>query len=85
MEKKEIISAIAVQINELFGIDVETVTDDSVLMEDLGLSSFDMLLLLPEIENKFGVEFSTAALRTMLTVGDVADFIICTLSKSEKE
>lgn len=80
MEKKEIISAIVAQMNELFGIDGQTVAEDSALMEDLGLSSFDMLLLLPEIENKFGVEFSASDLRAMFTVGNVADYIINALS-----
>ncbi|MDO4983868.1 MAG: phosphopantetheine-binding protein [Eubacteriales bacterium] len=84
MEKKEIISVIAAQMNELFGIKGETVTEDSALMEDLGLSSFDMLLLLPEIENKFGVEFSAGSLRSMITVGDISDYIIQTSSQSEK-
>ena len=43
MEKKEIVFAIVAKMNELFGIDGKTVTEDSALMEDLGLSSFDML------------------------------------------
>ena len=80
MGKKEIIFAIAAQINELFDINGDTVTEDSALMEDLGLSSFDMLLLLPEIENKYGVEFSAADLRGMFTVGNMADFIVQALS-----
>lgn len=80
MEKKEVIFEITDLMNELFGINGETVTENSALMEDLGLSSFDMLLLLPEIENKYGVEFSATDLRGMFTVGNVADFIVQALS-----
>jgi acyl carrier protein len=56
MKKKviEIIKNIIVENNIEFS--VEEINDSTLLMNDLGLDSFDLALLTVEIESEFGVD-----------------------------
>ncbi len=51
------------------------VTPQSVLLEDLGLNSFDLIGLVSDIEDEFDVEISDLKLRSFKTVQDVLNFI----------
>ncbi|MBR3245992.1 MAG: acyl carrier protein [Parasporobacterium sp.] len=56
-------------------IDTEMITGDSLLKEDVGLSSVAMLYMAVSIENEFGVDLSDANLKNMKTVEDVIQLI----------
>ena len=45
------------------------------LMEDLGLTSVDMLYLIIATEETFGIRFENIGIRDIGTVGAVADYI----------
>lgn len=51
------------------------ITGDSVIMDDLGLSSLEMFYALSEMESEFGFEISDNLLRKMVTVEDIAKII----------
>ena len=53
----------------------EEITKESELLEDLGISSMDVLLLLSGIEEEFSIKISEKETRKIYTVGDVADII----------
>ena len=52
-------------------IDVNALTRESSLKEDLGLSSVAMLYVAVAIEDKFKVDLSNTDLSSLETVGDV--------------
>lgn len=61
---------------DYLGDDEIEISKDSVLSQDLGLSSLDMLSIVGEVEDKYGVEFDDDSLCSLKTVDDVIQFII---------
>ena len=55
--------------------DVEEITEESELIEDLGISSMDVLLLISNMEAEFQVKVPETAIRKMFTIADVAEII----------
>ena len=70
------------KVIELFSTmtEEEEINEDSELVDDLGISSMDVLFLISCIEEEFHIKVPEKAIRKMFTVGDVAD-IICELIK----
>lgn len=56
-------------------IDVEEITEESRLKEDVGLSSVAMLYMAVSIENEFEIDLSDANMNDLVTVGDVVELI----------
>ena len=58
-----------------FEIDVDEITTESRLKEDVGLSSVAMLYMAVSIENEFEIDLSDANMNDLVTVGDVVELI----------
>jgi acyl carrier protein len=56
-------------------IELDDVTEDSRLAEDLGLSSFSMMSMMGELEEAFGITVDEAELTEVATIGDVMEYI----------
>ena len=56
-------------------LDTESLTADSLLKEDAGLTSVAMLYMAVSIESEFGVDLSEVKLDSLKTVGDVTGII----------
>lgn len=56
-------------------MDEETVTLDSVLLEDLGADSIDLADLVMTLEDEFDLEISDEELESIRTVADIVKFI----------
>lgn len=54
-------------------IDMDTVTEQTKLIEDLGLDSLSIMLFAMEIEAAFGFRFTEPV--RFVTVGDVCNFL----------
>ena len=55
--------------------DADEITEESELMEDLGISSMDTLFLISGLEAEFKVKVPEKAIRQVVTVSDVVDII----------
>lgn len=55
-------------------VDME-VSEESLLNEDLGLTSLDMISIVGDIEDTFDIEFEDEAIDDIRTAGDVLDYI----------
>jgi len=68
------------RVIELFSTmsEAEEIHADSELIEDLGISSMDVLFLISCMEEEFQIKVPERAIRKMVTVGDVAE-VICEL------
>ena len=62
-------------ICEHTGNDNVTITEDTVLIADLGLNSLDLVNLACIVEDEFDIEIPDRAIKDFKTVGDVIDFI----------
>lgn len=60
---------------ETTGINNTEITKDTVLKNDLGLTSFDLAQLACNIEDEFDVEIPDRAIKEFKTVGDVMVFL----------
>lgn len=56
--------------------EAETITEDSEIMEDLDISSMDVLFLISSMEAEFKCKVPEKELRKVVTVGDVAQIIV---------
>lgn len=55
--------------------EVETITLESELGADLGLSSFDLVAVVSDFEDTFGLEVPDRDLVSFVTVQDILDYI----------
>ena len=62
-------------IAEQLEIDVDAVTDDKNLMEDLGADSLDTVQIVMELEEAFNVEITDDEAETLTTVGAIKQYI----------
>ena len=74
MEQKEIVEKLKVLIGQSMpDVDVDNVTLESRLVEDLQFDSLGIMMLAMSIEDEFGVSFNEQAI--FKTVGDVVEYI----------
>ena len=75
MERSEILSQIIANLDDVAEISPEDVTEDSVLMDDLDLSSMEILTVVADLEETFGLRIPEKELRNFVTIGDLADYL----------
>lgn len=63
-------------IREYSGKDDLVITEKSSLVNDLELSSLDIISLIGSVEDTFNIEIEDEDVVKMVTVGDVVDYII---------
>ena len=66
------------RVIDLFATMADTddeITEESELIEDLGISSMDVLFLISSLEEEFGIKISEKEVRKMATIGDVTEVI----------
>ncbi len=65
------------KVIELFSsmTDAEEVTADSEILDDLGISSMDVLVLISSMEEEFKIRVPEKRIRRLVTVGDAAEMI----------
>lgn len=51
--------------------DAEAITPDSNLTADLGLTSFDVVSIVEEFEDEFGIEIEDREITGFVTIGDI--------------
>ena len=75
MERAEIVSQILAILEDVAEISPEDVNEDSVMMDDLDLSSMEILTVVADLEETFGLRFPEKELRNFVTIGDLADYL----------
>ena len=60
---------------ENLGISADEITENTSFKEDLGVDSLDLFELVMELEEEFEVEIPAEDLETLVTVGDVMNYI----------
>ena len=62
-------------ISKQLGVDIDAVTDDKHLMNDLGADSLDTVQLVMDIEEAYDIEITDEDAETLDTVGAVKKYI----------
>ena len=73
MSEQEILASVIALFRTM--TDAEEITESSELIEDLGVSSMDVLFLVSNLEEEFGIKISERHIRRMATIGDVAQVV----------
>lgn len=81
MERSEIVSQILAILEDVAEISPEDVTEDSVLMDDLDLSSMEILTVVADLEETFGLRIPEKELRNFVTISDLADYLVAHVGK----
>ncbi len=66
---------IAEILAEQLSIDVDEITEDSMLEEDLDAGSYDIIDVVMSIEDDFQLEVPDEEIESWKTVGDIVSFI----------
>ena len=56
-------------------VDAASITPESRLVEDLKADSANVMVMILELENQFGIEVEDEVILNLKTVGDVAKYI----------
>ena len=75
LSKDEIYTHIERVIGELFEVDVDQLSLDARLYDDLDIDSIDTIDLLIELKKIIGKEIDPQAFKNATTIGDVVDVI----------
>ena len=75
MERAEIISQITAILEDVAEVSPEDVTESSVLMDDLDLSSMEILTIVADLEETFGLRIPVKELRNFVTMGALVDYL----------
>ena len=75
MSRTEIIAQIVGILEDVAEISPDEVTEDSVLMDDLDLSSMEILTIVADLEETFGIRIPEKELRSFVTISDLADYL----------
>jgi len=67
-------------VSEQMGVDAEDVKMETSFTKDLGADSLDLLQIITELEEAFGMEFAGENAEQLKTVADVCDYIKKALS-----
>lgn len=75
MEKQDIISSVQSIMSNLSGIDIEDITPESKLQEDLDFDLLTTIELAMNLEDEFYVVFPDADIANFTTVSDIVEHI----------
>ena len=71
----KIVSQILAILEDVAEISPDDVNENSVLMDDLDLSSMEILTVVADLEETFGLRIPEKELRNFVTVSDLADYL----------
>ena len=75
MTDEQIVSDLAVILNEVAGVDQSNVSADKSFLDDLEVDSLSMVEVVMAAEDKFGVKIPDEEVKNLRTVGDAVAFI----------
>jgi acyl carrier protein len=76
---EDILSGLAVIVNEVAGVPVADVQADKSFVDDLDIDSLSMVEVVMAAEDKWGVKIPDSEVKNLKTVGDAVSYISANL------
>lgn len=75
MEREEIKCTLYEMMSELLEREVDDIDESKALMDELDLSSLEIMTMIADLEEQFQIQIPENDIRGIVTVGDMIDFI----------
>ncbi|MDQ3886757.1 MAG: acyl carrier protein [Actinomycetota bacterium] len=75
MTNEEILSDLALIVNDVAGVDPGEITREKSFVDDLDIDSLSMVEIAVQVEDRFGVKVPDDELANLRTVGDAVDYV----------
>ena len=85
MDRESLRHALGELVEQETGAKPDNLADDVVLTEGLAMDSIDLVGLIVQVENRFGIKIETEELRQVSRVGELLNLLEKKLSASDKE
>lgn len=73
--KEKMLEAVKDILSKQLRVDIDSITEDTRIVDDLGADSLDVVEMLMTIEQDYGIVVPDDVIATFKTVGDVAKYI----------
>ena len=73
--REEVFERVKEVLTEQLGVDEGEITDDASFQEDLDADSLDLVELIMELEDQFGIKISDEDAQKIQTIGQAVDYV----------